>query len=119
MAHLLFPSGKIQEIKPQNGKTFTLAELQKIIEGYIEVFSPSRLNQGSYSAWNVMNFDLNSTTVIDVNRDTWMVVNEDGKLKGCPHNELATHIYAFGSRDGVCGNALLLSFDELEGGKSN
>lgn len=51
------------EVKPENGKRFTLGELQKFVDGYIE---PVYLNDA---------------------RIMW--VNEEGRLKGLPLNAIA------------------------------
>ena len=57
-----------EEIKPKNGKTFTLEEMQKAVGGYIEIL---HLADGRI-----------------------MVLNEEGKLNGLETNITATGILA-------------------------
>lgn len=63
---IYLPGGIKNEVKPKNGKYFTLEELQTIVGGYIEC--------------------------VYLKDNMTMVVNEEGKLKGLPCNGLATEI---------------------------
>ena len=36
MAKIIYPDGTTKDISPANGNDFSLEELQKIVEGYIE-----------------------------------------------------------------------------------
>lgn len=42
MATLIEPDGTARTVKPATGKSFTLAELQKLVGGYIEIFPGTR-----------------------------------------------------------------------------
>lgn len=70
MAKILYTNGKVEEVKPANGKWFTLEEKQKIVGGNIEIV-PSR-------------------------EGNWIVLNEDGKGMRLPVNRTATLIYEYG-----------------------
>jgi hypothetical protein len=67
MAELIKTDGSVALVEPQNGKRFTLEELQSYVGGYIEVV-PVPPWDGSRLA----------------------VCDEEGKLKDKPLNELAT-----------------------------
>jgi hypothetical protein len=71
IAKLFHPNGKIDMVHPRNGKTFELDELQSVVGGYIQVIHP-RSSENSL-----------------------MVINEEGKLKGLPYNELATKLWLY------------------------
>ena len=75
-------NGETTHINPENGKNFTLKELQKFVGGYIEL----------------IHFE-----------HTVMVVNEEGRLNNLPINEKATDIYfkRFGDRSGIVGDVFL------------
>ena len=76
------PGMPYQAAAPENGKFFTLKELQTIVGGYIECLS---LKNGMT-----------------------MVVNEEGKLEGLPYNDLATDIaYNSGYMDIIVGIVLV------------
>jgi len=79
---IYLPDGMKKEVSPQNGKYFTLKELQTIVGGYIEC--------------------------LFLNNDMTMVVNEEGKLEGLPCNDLATEIaWNSGFFDIIVGPALV------------
>jgi len=59
--------GTIKEIEPKDGKTFSLKELQAYVGGYIDV--------------------------IQIDDDTIMFINDEGKLDGLEKNENATNIF--------------------------
>jgi hypothetical protein len=90
MATLIEPNGRRTEMKPANPKRgFELAELQKLVGGYIECAHFG--NEGKF-----------------------FVVNEEGKLLGLPYNEEATKIYAeHHPNDYIVGNALLCERGEV------
>jgi hypothetical protein len=89
MAYLLKTDGTIHEVKPATGRVFTIGELQGMVGGYIEVV---RTHTGDF-----------------------MVVNEDGKLRGLPPNDVATERYPHGRRDPIVGDVLIATWEELEG----
>lgn len=88
---LITPEASVTEFVPANGRDFTLEELQKGVEGYIEI--------------------------IDLSDKTIMVVNEDGKGRLYP-NMMAT-VIAKGCRailphDYIAGNAVLCASDMVK-----
>ncbi len=88
---LITPEASVTEFVPANGRDFTLEELQKGVEGYIEI--------------------------IDLTDKTIMVVNEDGKGRLYP-NMMAT-VIAKGCRaifphDYIAGNAVLCASDMVK-----
>ena len=88
---LITPEASVTEFVPANGRDFTLEELQKGVEGCIEI--------------------------IDLTDKTIMVVNEDGKGRLYP-NMMATAI-AKGCRaifphDYIAGNAVLCASDMVK-----
>lgn len=97
MAKIIYASGLVKEVKPANGKWFTLEEKQRIVGGYIEII-PTR-------------------------EGNWLVINEEGKLNHLPVNKEATLLYAYGivvKEDGfaltdvVVGDVLYCTEKELE-----
>lgn len=66
MAMLLKYSGDDISILPKNGSDFTLEELQEFVGGYIEV--------------------------INIDKDTIMVLNEEGMMLGLPYNRNASEM---------------------------
>ncbi len=68
MATLLKTDGTATEVKPANGKKFTLAEAQALVGGYVE-----RVRA----------------------RNGFLLVNEEGLLKGLPWNLAASGMVGF------------------------
>ena len=60
MAQILYASGDVKNVEPQNGTDFQLDELKKIVGGYIEI--------------------------VYLSDKQIMVVNEEGKIRGLPRN---------------------------------
>lgn len=88
---LITPEASVTEFVPANGRDYTLEELQKGVEGCIEI--------------------------IDLTDKTIMVVNEDGKGRLYP-NMMAT-VIAKGCRaifphDYIAGNAVLCASDMVK-----
>ena len=88
---LITPEASVTEFVPANGRDFTLEELQKGVEGCIEI--------------------------IDLTDKSIMVVNEDGKGRLYP-NMMAT-VIAKGCRaifphDYIAGNAMLCASDMVK-----
>lgn len=88
---LITPEASVTEFVPANGRDFTLEELQKGVDGCIEI--------------------------IDLTDKTIMVVNEDGKGRLYP-NMMAT-VIAKGCRaifphDYIAGNAVLCASDMVK-----
>jgi hypothetical protein len=67
--------------RPADGESFKLEELQTLVGGYIEL---ARTRNGQP-----------------------MFVDEEGKLKGKPHNQVATALYLHGDHDPIVGDAVL------------
>lgn len=82
-------NGEVAEVKPKNGKTFSLEELQGFVNGYIEI-----VNVGQ----------------------KLMVLNEEGKLMGLDQNLTATEIFQkyYGQTDVIVGCVLLADSDEID-----
>jgi len=88
MATIYHPDGSTEEVQPENGKTFELEQLSKIVGGYIEVvYIPGRL----------------------------IVCNEEGKLNGLPYNANATAEFSrYLPGDFLVGNILVCKDTEME-----
>lgn len=69
-------------VRPKDGKSFTLDELQGFVGGNIEIVQTKNDNEV-------------------------MVINEEGKLKGLPVNIIATKRYIYGDHDKIVGDVLL------------
>jgi SRSO17 transposase len=82
MAHLYREDGTIETLKPMNGTNWQLAELQTLVGGYIEI---------------VRTLD-----------DRYMVIDEEGKLKGKELNASATRLYLYGRHDVIVGPAVVI-----------
>lgn len=89
MAYWLKTDGTIEEVKPANGKTFELKELQMMVGGFIE-----------------------QTYTIE---GDCLIVNEEGKLHGLPLNPIATDRYKYRGHDVIVGNAVQAKLEELQG----
>jgi hypothetical protein len=85
-AIIIKENGMVQRVEPQNGKTFSLKELQTAVGGYIEV---GRTHDGDY-----------------------IVMDEEGKLKGKEINALATAMYRY--NDIVVGDVLVCPTSMIE-----
>lgn len=87
MATLINMDGSTEEVFPENGKTFTLAEVQKLVGGYIQVF-PFLIGGRQ------------------------MLVDEDGLLRKLPVNSVASAMVS--ARMPIVGPALLVSKSEFK-----
>lgn len=87
MATLYRANGGVEKVVPENGKSFTLRELQGYVDGYIELI---RTHDGKI-----------------------MMINEEGKLLGLPVNETATALYQYGDHDAICGDAVVGTDTEM------
>lgn len=89
MAIFIKENGVVAEVKPQNGKTFSLEELQYFVKGYIEIIMVG---------------------------EKLMVLNEEGKLYDYDINLTATEIFQkyYGNTDVIVGCVLLADNDELD-----
>ncbi len=89
MATLIKISGKKETIEPKNRNIFSLEELQKAVNGYIQIIS---INEGEYAG-------------------KLMVVDEEGLLKTNPQlNEVASEI----SGQGIVGQIIIVDKNQIE-----
>lgn len=90
MAKLYRSTGEVLEVQPEDGKHFSLKELQKHVGGYIE-------------------------NVFSRRTEEILVVNEEGKVHHLPLNEKATEVFTgwFGQIDVIVGDALLCTNREI------
>lgn len=86
MREIIYPNGETMPFEC-TGEYPTLEELQKAVDGYIEMVT---LNDGRV-----------------------MIINEEGKLKGLELNPVATEMFAPGY-DVIVGNAIVMKREELE-----
>lgn len=86
MATLIRSTGEKEEVKPAKGKKFSLTELQRYVGGFIEILNTAQKGK------------------------LWLVVNEEGKLKGLPVNIEASLLY---ERDTILGDVLLVERGEI------
>jgi hypothetical protein len=84
MALLIHPDGTQEEVEPENGTDFQWQELHDMVDGYIEMVRPFHPQYPNH----------------------YLVLNEEGKLKGMGVNEKATKIYA-NPQDVIVGSVLL------------
>jgi len=85
-ANIYKADGTVLSVQPKKGKYFSLAELQGIVNGYIEI--------------------------IPVKKGMVCVLNEEGKLNGLPINTKATEIcspYLFPD-DYIVGDVLICDY---------
>ena len=96
MATYYKTNGEVKEVSPENGKFFTLEEMQKMVGGLIEI---EPLPSGKL-----------------------IVVNEEGKLIGLEKNEKASEEwlkeypyekYPFNNDGTIAGDALIATEEEL------
>lgn len=90
MATIYKTDGTSIEVKPKNGKDFSLKEMQEIVDGYIEIL------------------DLNDGRII--------VLNEEGKCSGLPYNHMATLMYrkAYNTLDFIVGDVLVCDSKQVK-----
>lgn len=89
MAKLYKVDGSVEDLVPENGKFFSLKEMQAAVGGLIEV--------------------------VQLDEGRTLVVNEEGKMLGLPPNEKATgmalrHLF---DGDWIAGNAVLCEKGEI------
>lgn len=84
MAQVISVYGWVDEVSPANGKDFKLAELKKIVEGYIEI--------------------------VHLRCGKLMVVDEEGKLKGKPINAKASAL----ANQTIVGRVLVCNENEIK-----
>ena len=88
MAKLFKVDGTIQDVKPANGKSFTLEELQKMVGGLIQV--------------------------VPVFRTKLIVVDEEGRMKNYKHNVIASMLVDGQINGDIVGDMVLCSRAEFK-----
>jgi len=97
MATYYTVDGELHEVKPENGKWFTYAELRDFVGGLVEI--------------------------VPLPDGRSIIVNEEGKLNNLPENPGATAFwkevypiakYPMNNDELIVGNALVVTEDELE-----
>lgn len=89
---IIHPDGTTIHTAPKSGPYYSLAELQKIVGGYIEIISmPDRHGQPPGGMV--------------------MVLNEEGKIHDLPINETATEL---ASRDTIVGTVLICQYNSIK-----
>lgn len=82
-------TGTLQPIRPMNGKSYTLTEMQHYVGGYIETVS--------------------------LGNDKVLIVDEEGKLQGKLPNMIATGwLQEEGIHDYVAGDAMLIDREHIK-----
>ena len=90
MAQFIKANGEVTEVKPKNGKDFSLEEMQKFVGGYIEIVESQ------------------------IKGDKRLIVlNEEGKLHGLPVNPKATAIFGYPG-DFIVGDVLVCTNKEVK-----
>lgn len=94
MATLIKADGTQTEIQPQNGTDFSLEELQKNVDGYIQVI------------------------YLHNQEDEILVINENGKIQQRPLNPAATELALFNRAifryDCIVGDVVLCKSEEVK-----
>jgi len=91
MAKWIKANGSVETVEPRNGNNFTLDELKKFVNGYIQVINLP-------------------------NDYKYLVCNEEGKLLGLYENRQATDILVLGNgiMDVVVGDVLVCDYDQIK-----
>lgn len=89
-AYIIHTDSNPEYVMPKNGTDFKLEELQKIVNGLIEI--------------------------VPLDGRRIMVVNEEGKLMGLPVNVFATQIYRVynNTNDVIVGDALICMTEQVK-----
>ena len=89
-SEMIYSTGERVPVVPENGKFWTLRELQAKVGGYIEY---AHTKDGR-----------------------WMVANEDGKRLKLPENPVATQLYIYSELSKIVGNVIVVdNMYELDG----
>lgn len=88
--YIIFPDGTQVYVAPANTVSYTLAELQNFVGGYIQL--------------------------LQMDNDYLMVINEEGKLKGLARNEQATTLvkHTLFEGDYIVGTVLVCDTAHIE-----
>lgn len=82
MAQIIYPDGTSKEMRPGNGKYFSLEEKQKIVGGLIEIADC-------------------------IHPEKVLIINEEGKLENLPFNPQATLLYKWHIHEGKVWDVLV------------
>ncbi len=91
MATLIKVNGDFKEVNPKNGKDFQLDELNKFVEGHIEI--------------------------IDLNNGKILIINEEGKFSKKLNEEASILAYscnAISPQDWIAGDVLICEDKEVQ-----
>lgn len=91
MGLLIKPDGTAEPVKPAEGKSFTLKELQGFVGGYIE------LVRVEIEGYPFVAF-----------------INEEGKMNDLPLNVIATRISGLFPHDVIVGNMIVCDEGEVD-----
>lgn len=92
-AFIISTDGSITEVKPKDGKSFNIMELQGFVGGYIELqVGRIPIKIGEYTF-----------------KQPHFILNEEGKLMKLPYNPAATMLFqtSFNPGDFLVGNVLI------------
>lgn len=83
--------GTILDIKPSNGNTFSLSEMQSFVNGIVELKTISK-------------------------HKVYMLINEEGKLLNLPDNDAATLLFQeeYGKGDCIVGDVAIIQYEEIK-----
>lgn len=87
MAQFIKSNGSEVELKPENGKHFSLEELQGCVGGLIEI--------------------------VESNDGRLIVLNEEGKLNELPINRKASALYKYAGHDIIVGDVLICNKNQI------
>lgn len=96
MPMLFNEDGTKEMVTPENGKSFTLKEMYKLLDCSLVQFVPARV--------------LSELT----GRDVTLIIDEEGKLAGKKVNREATICSGLAPYDVIVGKALLVPTESLE-----
>ena len=88
MAKLFKVDGTVEDVKPANGKSFTLEELQKMVGGLIQV--------------------------VPVFKSKYIIVDEEGRLKNYKHNTIASLLVMDEVNGDIVGDMVLCGRAEFK-----
>ena len=87
MAQFIKSNGAEVELVPENGKQFTLKELQDLVDGFIEI--------------------------VPAKDGRLIIINEEGKLRDLPMNQKASLLYKHAGSDVIVGDVLVCDKSEI------
>jgi hypothetical protein len=88
MALLIKADGTTTTIAPRDGKRFTIEEMQKLVDGYVQV--------------------------VKTKAGELLICDEDGKPRGKPLNAEATKLYEYGNHSPIVGDVIVCARKEAK-----